>query len=87
MPTTSIHTLISDGERATLECKKAQRNIPNSIWETYSAFANTYGGTILLGIEENRQEQELANRFSIVGVEDAHKICTDFWNIINSWLM
>ena len=84
MPTTSIHTLISNGERATLECKKAQRNIPNSIWETYSAFANTYGGTILLGIEENRQEQELAKRFSIVGVEDAHKICTDFWNIINS---
>ena len=69
MPTTSIHTLISNGERATLECKKAQRNIPNSIWETYSAFANTYGGTILLGIEENRQEQESSVQSSVQIIE------------------
>ena len=84
MSTTFIHTLVSNGERANLECKRAQRNIPNSIWETYSAFANTYGGTILLGVEENLQETDLAKRFSVVGVEDAHKICADFWNIINS---
>ena len=70
MSTTFIHTLVSNGERANLECKRAQRNIPNSIWETYSAFANTYGGTILLGIEENLQETDLAKRFSVVGVED-----------------
>lgn len=37
----------------TLECKKAQRSVPNSLWDTYSAFANTYGGTILLGVVEH----------------------------------
>ena len=77
MSTTFIHTLVSNGERANLECKRAQRNIPNSIWETYSAFANTYGGTILLGIEENLQETDLAKRFSVVGVEDVSAVFMD----------
>ena len=36
------------GERVTLECKKATKGVPTSLWDTYSAFANTYGGIILL---------------------------------------
>lgn len=44
----NISAIISKGERVTLECKKAQHSVPNSLWDTYSAFANTYGGTILL---------------------------------------
>ena len=43
-----IHKLLSDGERVTLECKKASKGVPNSLWDTYYAFANTYGVTILL---------------------------------------
>ena len=38
-------------ECVTLECKRAKTEVPKSVWETYSAFANTIGGTILLGIE------------------------------------
>lgn len=40
-----IDELLKYGEHINLECKKAERGIPKSIWETYSAFSNTNGGT------------------------------------------
>lgn len=79
-----IYNLLADGERVTLECKKAQSNLPGSLWETYSAFANTYGGTILLGVYEDMTEKDSKNRFAITGVEDADKICKDLWNTVHS---
>lgn len=79
-----IHNLFAAGERVTLECKKAQSSLPNSMWDTYSAFANTYGGTILLGVYEDTKEKDMTKRFTITGVEDAAKIRIDIWNTINS---
>ena len=69
-----IKKLLLQGERVTLEAKLAEKDVPKSIWETYSAFANTVGGTILLGVEEHRKEKDPAKRFEIHGVEDADKI-------------
>ena len=80
----NIRHILLDGERVTLECKKATKGVPNSLWDTYSAFANTYGGTILLGVVEHMDEQDNAKRFEIVGVEDADKIRKDLWNTVNS---
>ena len=80
----TIKEALLKGERVTLECKKAQSNIPGSVWETYSAFANTYGGLILLGVYEDLKEKDISKRFTITGVDDADKIRKDFWNIVNN---
>ena len=84
MNETTIKKALRKGERVTLECKKAMAEVPRSLWETYSAFANTLGGLILLGVDEHSNETNVAKRYEIVGVTDAQKILTDFWNTINS---
>ena len=61
-----------------LEAKKAQGGLPESIWETYSAFANTDGGLILLGVIENADKS-----FSSVELPDPHQLAADFWNTLN----
>ena len=80
----TIRSALLKGERITLEAKRAEKDVPKSIWASYSAFANTIGGLILLGIEEHLKEKDPAKRYEIFGVEDADKILKDFWNTINS---
>lgn len=74
----SIQALIDKGETATLECKKARREIPANLWESYSAFANTDGGTILLGVQEEE------GRLVRCGVDNPDKIVRDIWNQVNN---
>ena len=84
MKAEDIYQLIAQGEHDRLECKTARNSLPNSVWETYSAFANTLGGTILLGVQENTKEKDPQKRFMVTGVEDVEKIKHDFWNIIRN---
>ena len=72
--------ILNIGERVDLECKEASGAIPKSIWESYSAMANTDGGMILLGIKEDKATQKL----SISGVKNAKKRVKEFWDTINS---
>lgn len=83
-PSKNLNQILKQGERLTLECKKATNTLPNSTWETYSSFANTYGGTILLGIAEDLKQSNFKERYQIIGVDAPEKIITDFWNTINS---
>ena len=45
---------LKEKEKVSYEFKMAKRAVPESIFETYSSFANTNGGTIILGIKENK---------------------------------
>ena len=42
-----LYSLIVNKENSQIEAKCCQYALPNSIWETYSAFANTNGGVII----------------------------------------
>jgi len=76
--------LLKYGEHLTLECKKAESTVPASVWETYSAFANTVGGTILFGIEEHRKEKDPTKRFTVVNIENPQARLKEFWDTIHN---
>ena len=70
-------------ESAEIECKLAsgkdgQGAIPKDMWETYSAFANTDGGYIVLGLKENKKG------FTPVGIKNIAKVRSDLFNTVNS---
>ena len=78
MDATDIKVLLKVGERISFECKKAENNIPKSVWETYSSFANTIGGIIVLGITENIKFAGEANHFEITGITNPQKLRKEF---------
>lgn len=66
-------------ENNRLEVKKAKGGLPNSLWDTYSAMANCYGGMILLGVVEKED-----GSFVTTGLKDVEKLRKDFWNMVNN---
>ena len=66
-------------ENNRIEAKTAMGGLPQSIWETYSAFANTLGGIILLGVEEKEDKT-----FNPLNLPEPEKLIKEFWDIINN---
>lgn len=61
-------------ESPELEFKEAGGGIPHSLWETVCAFANTSGGTIVLGVRERDDDLE------VVGVPNARQRVDDLYS-------
>lgn len=86
MTPTNIKKLIQNGERLTLEAKLAKTDVPKSLWESYSAFANTMGGTILLGVFEDvkeKQHMKMQNMLRMIGYGE--NLGSGFPLILNAW--
>ena len=71
-------------ESVDIECKLAighdgKGGLPKSLWETYSAFANTDGGIIILGAKELKN-----GTFEARGVENLVQIKADLFNTLNN---
>lgn len=65
-------------ENNRLEAKRAQGGFPHSLWETYSAFANTYGGIILLGVAEAKDKSLYS-----VPLPDPEQLVRELWAGVN----
>ena len=62
-------------ESDDLEFKSAKGGLPQSLWETYSAMANTKGGIVLLGVADDG---------TVSGLSNPDEIRKNFWDTINN---
>ena len=78
MKSEEIKKLVAKSENAAVEFKRAKGGVPADFWPSYSAFANTDGGTIILGVREKNGKRE------IEGLPDVEKTVADIWNAVNN---
>ena len=73
-----LEDLVHNGEKGHFEGKDASGGLPDSLWETYSSFANTDGGVIVLGL------QEVEHKLTIHGIVDPAALIKQFWDDVNN---
>ena len=66
-------------ENETIEIKEAGNGIPKSLFETYSAFCNTQGGYIILGLKERSFDT-----YEIKGCKDPDKMVKSLFDTLNN---
>ena len=75
-----VEELMEKKESAEIEFKSAAGGFPKSFWETYSSFANTNGGTIVLGIKEKKGDFYMDNLTDDL----IEKYKKEFWSGVNN---
>ncbi len=75
-----LDSLLNSIESDDLEFKSAAGGFPGSFWDTYSAFANSEGGVIVLGVIEKKGKFYIDN----LSDEQIEKYTKDFWNNVNN---
>ena len=89
MKSEEIKKLVAKSENAAVEFKRAKGGVPADFWPSYSAFANTDGGTVILGIREKdgkREVEGLANTetfFSLVRIGE--RSCMGLSSLYGTW--
>lgn len=68
-------TFESPREGLMLEYKEARFALPKTFWETVSAFANTEGGWIVLGVAEKP-----IGTYEVIGVDVPEQVLKQLWN-------
>lgn len=79
----SVEQLVLLRESVDLECKLAlgregQGALPDDFWPTYSAFANTDGGLVVLGVRDK------GDSFQIEGIPNVGKVRKELFDGLNN---
>ncbi|MDR9423997.1 MAG: ATP-binding protein [Marinobacter sp.] len=76
----NLFEVLARHEGVDTEYKSAKGGLPKTLWETYSAFANTAGGTLYLGIKET----DFGPTTSGLSIAEADKLQRLFWETVNN---
>ena len=68
-----------DFEAKLARGRDGQGEVPRSMWESYSAMANSRGGRVLLGVKERDD-----GSFKIGGLKSPEKILKDLWSTLGN---
>ena len=71
--------IINIVESDNIEIKRSSGGIPNSLYESYSAFSNTDGGIIILGLNEIDNY-----RYKVIGIKDPVKMIDGIMTTLNN---
>ncbi len=83
VPLSTLDDIALLRETVDVECKLAagrdgRGKLPKDFWPTYSAFANSRGGTVILGLQEKH------GGFDVSGVPNLDGVRTDLFNQLNN---